>query len=127
MSIAEKIAEGKQKPPEVVSKGVEDVLAVAQAVSDSIDEALLSREFVRQHRATSNGQMTVEQAEEAAEKTAAENRESGTYAYKFLEMEDGSALAIFVTRHGEEAQMKAFPSMAHTRFFHPVRNVSGEE
>lgn len=62
---------------------------------------------------------------EAADKDAlayhADWQANGCYAYQFQVMDDDSAIAIYVTKAGEKAKLKAFESLEATNSWHPVR------
>lgn len=124
MTQAEKIA-GGGKQPEAVAAATVRVAEQSARCHEAIEEAMLSREIAREHMAR-DGNLSLADAEKAAKKTAAARQEDSTYAYSFIELDDGSAVAVYTTRYGEPVQYEPFESLAHTRFWHPTRNPAAE-
>jgi hypothetical protein len=122
MTLAEKIASGKEKPTAAVAKAMEQVEAASRRVYEAIEEALLSNGYAALFMA--NGADSFQDAKTKAKEKAADDKENGTYAYAFVGLDDGSALAVYTVRVGEPVQMRAFESLAHTRQWHPTRQVS---
>jgi hypothetical protein len=115
VTIAEKIAEGKIKLPPRVEEAVVDVLAHAATAHAGILET---------HRRAAAGMIPAHRQDEIvwADPSHRDDHLAGsTYAYRFEDFEDGSRLAVFVVRHGEEAKFRAFPS-GWEGSWHPVRN-----
>jgi len=44
-----------------------------------------------------------------------------TYAYRFEQLSDGSAVAVFVSHYERDVELAAFPSLRATRGWHPVK------
>lgn len=115
MTIAEKIADGKLRPPSNVEDAIAEVLAAAAHAHAGIVET---------HELAVDGKVPAhrpEEAEFASKNVRDEHLRDSTYAYRFEDFDDGSRLAVYVTRHGEEAQLKPFPH-GRERDWHPVRN-----
>jgi hypothetical protein len=118
VTIAERIAAGKLKAPAVVEAAQAQVLAVAAGAHAGIVEA---------HRRAVAGLVPAHRPEEAAwadKGLRDDHLANSTYAYRFEDFEDGSRLAVFVARHGDEVQLLAFPSGWEANW-HPVRNPAG--
>jgi hypothetical protein len=109
---------------------VQDALAEAAAADEPTEEQeklLQEYESGGLHAASfrEHSGLTADEARERADEVAEDWFEGTTYAYRFEVLDDDSVLAVYVTKAGEEPQLKAFPDMDATRGWHPVRNPEG--
>lgn len=148
MTTADEIAAGDRKPTAEVKDLAERVAAQAQASVDGIAEAIRDGSLVQrvhleavharadkdaqlrdalaageivQQNAARISNLSTEQAKARVDEVAADWTENGSYAYGFWPLDDGSVLAVYVARAGEDVQYRPFPSMDATVGWHPIR------
>ena len=94
----------------------EDTSEIAKKALSAVE-----RGEVTENNARNYSGMNAEQARDRAEEVAEEWLETGCYAYRFEQLDDGSVLAVFVTGEDAEPEFVAFADMAETAGWHPTR------
>jgi hypothetical protein len=99
---------------------VEAKKGVKQADKDLLD-AFASGQITEANAQEFSG-LTRDEANEVAQVFFDDWSSRGCYAYGFLEMDDGSILAVYVTGPGKPVRHEAFRDMNDTTDWHPTRS-----
>ncbi len=126
MSQADQIASGK-KTPKWLAAAIADVAETVARNSEGTREALrlgprIRRGIDRQLEAgvIDKGEHSLRVAHDVMTQEEHDHWfEHSSYAYRFEFFDDGSALAIYVRRSGEDVELRAFDSQKDAADWHP--------